>query len=154
MKTSPLRRKKPFLRSKPMKSKGLAKRTRRKSHNVAEQAHLDAVHALGCYGCWRELGQRVDCQVHHSKTRPDGTGYGTVRASHFETFGLCERHHANYGKLGVALHAGRTTWIKIYGSELDAVAWANTCVTRGFIMPPPLVAPIPALRLETQYTVH
>ena len=80
----------------------------------AEKEHLDAVAELGCIVCRNEYGQKSPAQIHHLRK---GMGMGQ-RASHLRTIPLCHTHHQN-GPIGVAFHAGRATWERLYGSEED-----------------------------------
>ena len=59
----------------------------------------------------------MPAEVHHILT---GVGMGQ-RASNYETIPLCPRHHRTGGH-GIAIHAGKRTWEKNFGYELDHLA--------------------------------
>ncbi|MGW8664708.1 Ref family recombination enhancement nuclease [Serratia ureilytica] len=79
-----------------------------------EKQWLSDVADLGCVVC-RNLGYGPSpAEIHHIRT-----GQGTAqRATHKQTLPLCPTHHRTGGH-GVAVHAGRKTWEKNYGSELE-----------------------------------
>lgn len=78
----------------------------------AEQFHLARVAALGCIVC-KNLGYPDSpAEIHHCSK---GTGFA-VRADHFHVIPLCRLHHRDGGH-GVAIHAGRRTWEKNFGTE-------------------------------------
>jgi hypothetical protein len=78
----------------------------------AEREHLSRVAALGCIVC-RQLGHgETPAELHHIRT-----GHGIAqRADNFSVIPLCHQHHRNGGH-GVAIHAGRQTWQRIFGTE-------------------------------------
>jgi len=78
----------------------------------AERLHLDRVAALGCLIC-RHLGYDTPPEIHHVRT---GQGMGQ-RANPFATIPLCPRHH-RHGRRGEAIHAGRESWERNFGTEL------------------------------------
>lgn len=83
----------------------------------AEKFHLSRVADLGCVVC-RNLGYgSTPAEIHHVR---DGQGAGQ-RATHFEVIPLCPHHH-RIGEHGVAVHAGRKTWEKNYGTERQLLA--------------------------------
>ena len=82
-----------------------------------ERRHLAAVAALGCCVCRREFGVYSPAAIHHTdgKTKP---------GSHMKVLGLCGAHHQTGGR-GVALHAGRVEWERLYGTQADLLEWTN-----------------------------
>jgi len=86
----------------------------KKPPTKAEEKHMGRVAALGCVVC-RNLGHGpTPAQVHHIR---EGQGTGQ-RAGHFLTIPLCSDHH-QWGGPGVAFHADRRAFERLYGSELD-----------------------------------
>ena len=80
----------------------------------AERRHLQRVAELGCVVC-RRLGHGpTPATVHHIRL---GQGMGQ-RAGNYLTLPLCKVHHQDGGH-GVAIHAGRETWERVYGTELE-----------------------------------
>ena len=84
----------------------------KKKPTKEESEHMAKVAALGCCVCHNLGLGYVECEIHHIRHQ---IGIGR-RASHFETIGLCPEHH-RLGAYGVAIHAGRRAWEKIYGTE-------------------------------------
>ena len=84
-----------------------------KSKTKAEKAHLSSVAALGCIIC-RNIGYPDSpAELHHIRS-----GQGLKRASHFEVIPLCPTHHRT-GTHGIAIHAGRSAWESIFGTEFS-----------------------------------
>lgn len=91
-----------------------------KSKTKAEKLHLARVAALGCIVC-KNLGHEdTPAEIHHFSK---GTGLA-VRADNFHVIPLCALHH-QHGGHGVAIHAGRQTWEKNYGTESELLAQVN-----------------------------
>jgi hypothetical protein len=90
---------------KPMKRKA------RPRHTAAEQAHLDAVQALGCLVC------RGVAEIHHVRSLRGVR----IRRNHMLVLLLCPTHHRT-GPEGVAFHAGSREWQRIHGSEESLLA--------------------------------
>jgi hypothetical protein len=126
-----LQRHRPLLRRTPLRWRRQRKAAPLSRRDPAAYAYLLAVHALPCYACLLEGVVTFGVHAHHSKTRPDGSSYGSGHATDYETIPLCEAHHANYGVAGRAFHAATTAWRARYGSELDAVAWTQACIKAG-----------------------
>jgi hypothetical protein len=81
----------------------------KKKPNKAEREYLGKVADLGCLICFRPA------EIHHVRA---GMGLGE-RAEHIGgVLPLCPDHHRN-GGYGVAIHAGRKTWEKANGTELE-----------------------------------
>lgn len=81
------------------------------------KAYHARVRALGCIVC-RNLGYGVTPpSLHHPRV---GQG-GGQKASDWLVIPLCPQHHQDGGP-GVALHAGQTTFERMYGTELDLLA--------------------------------
>ena len=78
---------------------------------------MDAVAALGCVVCRRALGCYSPAEIHHTqgKTKP---------GAHMLVLGLCPQHH-RLGCRGVALHAGRRVWERLYGTQAELLAWTD-----------------------------
>lgn len=77
-----------------------------------DREYLQRVAELGCVVC-RNLGYGASpAEIHHLRK---GCGVGQ-RSSHRRAIPLCPPHHRT-GGYGVAIHAGKKTWEKIYGSE-------------------------------------
>lgn len=86
----------------------------------AEQEHLARVAALGCIVCKNFGYEDTPAEIHHCSK---GTGLA-VRADNFHVIPLCRLHHRDGGH-GVAVHAGRRTWEKNYGTEEELLAQVN-----------------------------
>lgn len=83
---------------------------------AAEKLHMARVAALGCVACRNEGLGVSPAIVHHIRT-----GQGRKRASDWDTFPLCPRHHLGYG-IGLSLHDGIKTWQAKFGTELELLA--------------------------------
>ncbi len=83
----------------------------KKKANEAEREHMGKVAELGCMIC------EMPACVHHITT---GVGMGQ-RASHYDTIPLCPTHH-QHGGYGVAIHAGKQEWERLYGTEVQLLA--------------------------------
>lgn len=91
-----------------------------KSKTKAEKLHLSRVAALGCVVCRnQELGE-TPAEIHHCSK---GTGL-SVRADNYHVIPLCAIHHRQGGH-GIAIHAGRQTWEKNYGTESELLTQVN-----------------------------
>lgn len=75
-----------------------------KAPTKAEKAHMSKVARLGCLICL------MPPHVHHC-----GTHQGGGR-DHMRVIPLCHVHHTN-GGYGVAIHAGKKEFERIYGTE-------------------------------------
>ena len=84
---------------------------------TAERRHMAAVAALGCVVCRREFGVYSPAAIHHTdgKTKP---------GAHMRVLPLCGEHHQT-GGYGVALHAGRVEWERLYGAQDELIEWVN-----------------------------
>ncbi len=86
----------------------------------AEREHLSRVAALGCIVC-RNLGYgETPAEIHHIRT---GQGIAQ-RADNFSSIPLCHPHHRTGGH-GIAVHAGKQTWEKNFGTELELLEQVN-----------------------------
>jgi len=85
-----------------------------------EKAHYSKLVELGCIVCKLHHGVYTHPEIHHIRS---GCGIGQ-RSDHFHTIPLCPLHH-RLGGHGVAVHAGRKTWEKKYGSESGLLAQVN-----------------------------
>jgi len=86
----------------------------------AGKNHMDAVRELGCIVCKREGLGFTPASAHHINCRTMGR-----KASDFETIPLCPTHHQT-GGMGVAVHAGKRTWERIYGTEAELLEHTRT----------------------------
>lgn len=87
---------------------------------MSERKHLSRVARLGCVVCRNlNLGE-TPAEIHHCST---GTGL-SVRADNYHVIPLCHIHHRSGGH-SVAIHAGRQTWEKNYGTELELLEQVN-----------------------------
>ncbi|WP_336818093.1 Ref family recombination enhancement nuclease [Cedecea sp. MMO-103] len=86
----------------------------------AEREHLSRVAALGCIVC-RNLGfGETPAEIHHIRT-----GQGVAqRADNYSAIPLCPPHHRTGGH-GVAVHAGKQTWERNFGTELELLEQVN-----------------------------
>ena len=83
----------------------------KKAPTKAESSHMGTVAGLGCIICKRPA------EIHHLP------GMG-MRASHFHTIPLCPEHHRN-GNIGVAVHSGRRSFERNFGTELELLKKVN-----------------------------
>lgn len=74
--------------------------------NKADQAYQGKVRELGCLICERPAS------IHHVRV---GVGM-SQRSGERRVLPLCPDHHL-WGGYGVAFHAGKVEWQRIYGSE-------------------------------------
>lgn len=86
----------------------------------SEKIHIQRVVELGCCVCSILGYGYTPCEVHHIRA---GQGMAQ-RASNFEIIGLCPPHHRTGGH-GVAIHEGRTTWEKNFGTERELLEQVN-----------------------------
>lgn len=84
--------------------------------NSAEKRHLDRLAQLGCIVCWREHNVCTPGEIHHINSHSMGK-----KTSGWLALCLCPDHHRNGGH-GVAIHAGKETWERMYGGELELLA--------------------------------
>lgn len=89
----------------------------KKKPTKAESEHMAKVAALGCIvRLWNDrCGQPAEC--HHIRHQ---VGAGR-RSSHFHTIPLCPTHH-RHGNHGTAIHSGKVTWERKFGTELELLA--------------------------------
>jgi hypothetical protein len=73
---------------------------------MKSRKYLTMVAELGCIIC------RRPAQIHHIRS---GMGLGQ-RNTNENVIPLCPEHHVSGGH-GIAFHAGKKTWQKIYGTE-------------------------------------
>jgi hypothetical protein len=77
-----------------------------------EEYHRGRVARIGCIVCINERHGRSAAELHHARTYAGGG----QKSSEFHVLPICPLHH-RLGGVGVALHAGRQTWAKLYGTE-------------------------------------
>lgn len=76
-----------------------------------EKEYMNRVQSLGCIIC------RKPAQIHH----PRFSQGMAQRASNYLVIPLCPDHH-QHGGHGVAIHAGRQAFERLYGTELELLA--------------------------------
>jgi len=81
---------------------------------ASEKRHMSLVADLGCIVCTLQGLGDSPAEIHHITA---GQGI-SQRADAKHTLPLCPMHH-RIGGNGVAIHAGRRTWEKKYGTELE-----------------------------------
>ncbi len=86
----------------------------KKTATKAEREHMAKVAGLGCIACLNLSFPDSPASIHHITT---GIGMGQ-RASHYQTIPLCPEHH-QHGGVGVAIHASKSLWEGVYGTELQ-----------------------------------
>ena len=69
-----------------------------------EKDWMSRVSALGCLLCFQP-----PC-IHHVRKH-------NSKRDHMKVLPLCDKHHANTGEFGVAIHAGKNEWEKNHGTE-------------------------------------
>ncbi|WP_082728013.1 Ref family recombination enhancement nuclease [Burkholderia mayonis] len=74
--------------------------------------HMGRVAELGCIVCLNLRLGRSPAEVHHARCFAGGG----QRSTDFHTIPLCPLHH-RLGGAGVALHAGRQTFARNFGTE-------------------------------------
>lgn len=79
----------------------------------AESDHIEKVVSKGCIICLNCFGFDSPAEAHHI-----GNGAMGKRASNFEVIALCPMHH-RLGGVGVAVHAGRKSFEKNFGTEKE-----------------------------------
>jgi len=83
----------------------------------AERKHMDRVAGLGCVVCRNQMYGASPATIHHIR---EGQGM-SQRAANYLVIPLCKLHHQD-GGAGVAFHADRKAFERLYGSELDLLA--------------------------------
>lgn len=81
--------------------------------NKAEKEHLGKVASLGCIVCHNNGFYDSPAEIHHI-----GNGTMSKRASNYEVIPLCFEHHRG-GNNGVAVHSGRKTFERNFGTEQE-----------------------------------
>lgn len=92
----------------------------------AERDHLSCVVALGCIVCRNLNYGETLAEIHHIRS---GQG-AALRADNYSSIPLCHPHHRTGGH-GVAVHAGKKTWEKNFGTELELLQQVNKELGRG-----------------------
>lgn len=83
---------------------------------AAERRHMERVRALGCLICHRPAA------IHHVRR------HGEPR-DHLRVLPLCPTHH-QHGGHGVAIHAGREEWERVYGTEEELLDLVDELLSR------------------------
>lgn len=89
----------------------------KKAANKAEKRHMARVAALGCVVCRNQGLGPTPAELHHIRA---GVGMGQ-RASNYDVIPLCHIHHRT-GGYGMAIHAGKSEFERLYGTEKDLLA--------------------------------
>ena len=82
-----------------------------KNPNKADKQWFDSICELGCVVCRNEFEVFSPACPHHIDGR-------TKPGAHRKTIPLCSAHHQT-GGYGVAIHAGKAEWEKMYGNQYD-----------------------------------
>ena len=94
-----------------------------KKPTKAESDHMCNVAAMGCIACVNIGHGETPAEIHHI-----GNGAMGKRADNYSVIPLCHSHHRTGGH-GVAVHAGRETFEKNFGTEQELLAqtlsWLN-----------------------------
>lgn len=87
---------------------------------IDRKARFAAITRLGCVVCLRAGYGFSECEIHHLLTNRAGFRRNTDA----QTIGLCPQHH-RLGNLGVAIHAGKRSFERAYGTELELLNFTN-----------------------------
>ena len=82
--------------------------------NKSEKEHLSKVASIGCIVCMNQGNEGTPAEIHHIR---HGNGM-SQRASNYESIPLCHIHHRT-GGYGVAIHAGKKEFERLYGTEAE-----------------------------------
>ena len=82
--------------------------------NKSEKDHLSNVASIGCIVCLNQGNEGTPAEIHHIR---HGNGM-SQRASNYEAIPLCHIHHRT-GGYGMAIHAGRKEFERLYGTEIE-----------------------------------
>lgn len=111
-----------------------------------ESRYMGRVAALCCVLCRFRYGiPDTPAHVHHVRT-----GTGKMRASHYDTLGLCERHHDNYPE---SLHVlGVKRFYIVHGiSEIDLLLAVQRVLAP--YLPPGHVAPVDPYSVNPDWVI-
>lgn len=79
----------------------------------AERDHIESVVSQGCLACRLTGIDDSPAEAHHIGNSAMGK-----KASNYEVIALCPIHH-RLGGHGVAVHAGRESFEKVFGTEQE-----------------------------------
>ena len=91
--------------------------------NKAEKEHLSKVASVGCIVCMMQGNEESPAEIHHIR---HGQGM-SQRASNYEAIPLCHVHHRT-GGYGVAIHAGRKEFERLYGTEIELLELTRSLI--------------------------
>jgi len=92
---------------------------RKPSITKAQQAHRDAVAALGCVACAKQGHHTPGVELHHIR---ETAGAGQ-RSGEDEVVPLCPAHHRGIHRpLTPSIHLDRRVFIELFGTELELLA--------------------------------
>lgn len=92
----------------------------KKRNTRADKLHFERLVEMGCIVCKIHLGVYTHPEIHHLRS---GCGAGQ-RSDNNHTIPLCHTHHRTGGH-GVAVHAGKQTWEKNFGTEMELLEQVN-----------------------------
>ena len=91
--------------------------------NKAEKEHLSKVAGIGCIVCRMQGNEESPAEIHHIR---HGQGM-SQRASNYDAIPLCHGHHRT-GGYGVAIHAGRKEFERLYGTEVELLELTRSLI--------------------------
>ena len=91
--------------------------------NKSEKEHLSKVASIGCIVCMNQGSEGTPAEIHHIR---HGNGM-SQRASNYEAIPLCHIHHRT-GGYGVAIHAGRKEFERLYGDEIELLKQVRSLI--------------------------
>ena len=90
-----------------------------KTATAKEKKHLNKVASMGCIVCCNLGLGETPAEIHHISN-----GTMSKRASNYETIPLCHFHHRT-GNNGEAVHSGRKSFEKNFGTEQELLEQVN-----------------------------
>ena len=91
--------------------------------NKSEKEHLSKVASVGCIVCRMQGNEESPAEIHHIRS---GQGM-SQRASNYDVIPLCHVHHRT-GGYGLAIHAGRKEFERLYGTELELLELTRSLI--------------------------
>ena len=89
----------------------------KKKPTKAESDHMGTVAGLGCIIC------KMPAHVHHLPVQGG-------QKDNFKVIPLCPLHH-QHGNIGVAVHSGRRSFERNFGTELELLKKVNKLLGNG-----------------------